>query len=61
MINNSDMFKRVPIVIIDDKALYDYKIKFEKDHFTVEVPMRPNDVLEDRRDNQNGIYFIMMK
>ena len=61
MINNSDMFKRVPIVIIDDKALYDYKIKFEKDHFTVEVPMRPNDVLEDRRDNQNGIYFTEHK
>ena len=61
MINNSEVFRKVPVIIIDDKALYDYKIKFEKDHFTVEVPVSPSFVLEDRRDNQNGIYFTEHK
>ena len=58
---NSEALSEGIATLIDDKALYDYKIKFEKDHFTVEVPVSPSFVLEDRRDNQNGIYFTEHK
>ena len=61
MINNSNIFKKIPIVIIDDMALYDYKIKFEKDHFTVEVPVDPSFVIRNRNDNQTGVYYVEHK
>lgn len=56
MISN-DIFKKIPIVIIDDMALYEYKIKFEKDHFRVEVPVDSSFVVENRSDDQYGIYY----
>lgn len=56
MISNN-VFKKIPIVIIDNMTLYDYKIKFKKDHFRVEVPVDSSFVIESRNDANKGVYY----
>lgn len=73
MINNRDIFKKLPFLLIDDMPLYDYKIKFFKDHFRAEIPTAPgltllkynndnnNETIVSRSDSSPGIYYSKHK
>lgn len=50
MVNNQDIFAKIPVVIIDDKVIWDYSISITKDCTTFTLPFRRNFVLEDGRN-----------
>ncbi len=50
MVYNPDIFFKIPIVIIDDKVIWDYKIAVKKDCTTFTLPFKKNFVLEDGRN-----------
>lgn len=50
MVYNPDIFLKIPIVIIDDKVIWDYKIRVTKDCTTFTLPYRRNFVIKDERD-----------
>lgn len=50
MINHQEIFGKIPVVIIDDKVIWDYTIRVTKDCTTFTLPFRRNFVLEDGRN-----------
>lgn len=50
MMDNPDIFTKIPIVIIDDQVIWDYKMKITKDDTIFVLPFKRNFVLEDERD-----------
>lgn len=59
MVYHTDIFNKVPIVIIDDKVIWDYKIRVKKDSTTFTLPFRRNFVLEDERNaSTDDIIYI---
>mgnify|MGYP004650773113 CR=1 FL=1 len=50
MIYNPHIFFKIPIVIIDDKLIWDYKIKVTKDCTTFTLPFKKSFVLENARN-----------
>ena len=51
MIYNPHIFFKIPIVIIDDKLIWDYKIKVTKDCTTFTLPFKKSFVLENARNH----------
>lgn len=52
MIANPDIFYKIPIVIIDDKVIWDYTIRVTKDCTSFTLPFRRNFVLKDERNEE---------
>lgn len=49
MIWNPDIFTKIPIVIIDDKVIWDYKLQIKKDTATFTLPFKRQFVIKDER------------
>lgn len=50
IIDNPDIFMKVPIIMIDDQAIWDYKLKITKDVTTIILPFKRNFVISPKRN-----------
>ena len=50
VLNNPSIFKKVPIIIIDDQVLWDYRLRVTKDVTNIVLPFKRNFVIEDKRN-----------
>ena len=59
MISNVSIFHRIPIVMIDDKLIFDYKLISKKDSTTFILPFKRDFVIENPRntDTDDIIYI----
>ena len=51
MIYNPHIFYKIPLVIIDDKVIYDYKVRIHVDSTEFTLPFKRNFVLEEHRNS----------
>lgn len=51
---NPHIFSKIPVVIIDDKVIWDYQIKVSEECTTFTLPFRRNFVLKDERNPDTG-------
>ena len=58
LVENPDIFQKIPIVIIDDKVIWDYEIKITKDGATFKLPYRWDFVYEKLRNPKNGNDYV---
>lgn len=54
LVNNPDIFLKMPIIIIDDKVIWDYKIRVSVDTTTFILPFKTSFVLEEYRNETGG-------
>ena len=59
MANHPEIFSQIPIVIIDDKVIWDYKIKATKDYTRFKLPFRRRFVLKDERNPVTDEYIYV--
>ena len=57
-VENPDIFQKIPIVIIDDKVIWDYEIRITKDGATFKLPYRWDFVYEQLRNSQNKMDYV---
>ena len=50
VINNPSIFKKVPILVIDNQVLWDYRLRVTKDVTNIILPFKRNFVIEDKRN-----------
>ena len=50
MVNNPDIFSKIPIIIVDDQCLWDYKLRVNKKTITVILPFKRDFVINLKRD-----------
>lgn len=50
VIDHPEIFMKLPVVIIDDQVIWDYKIKITKDCTSFILPFKRNFVIEDKRN-----------
>ena len=59
MVYNPDIFLKIPIVIIDDKVIWDYELQIKKDTATFTLPFKRQFVIKDeRKDSNDDITYI---
>lgn len=54
---NSTIFKKIPIVLIDNKVIWDYEIFITKDNTKFRLPFTRDFVLENERDEKGDIIY----
>lgn len=52
MVNHPEIFTKLPIIMIDDKVIYDYKIKGKKGTFTIILPFKRDFVIDLKRNQE---------
>ena len=58
LVENPDIFEKIPIVIIDDKVIWDYEIRITKDGATFKLPYRWEFVYEQMRNSKNKMDYV---
>lgn len=53
IMSNPDIFLKIPIIIIDDQVIWDYKMKVTKDCTTFILPFRRQFVVDNNRNPEN--------
>lgn len=51
LVNNPKIFNKMPIILIDDMAIWDYQIFSSKDSTTIKLPFKRQFVFYDERNN----------
>ena len=50
VIDHPEIFTKIPIIMIDDQVIWDYRLKIEKDSTTIVLPFKRNFVIADKRN-----------
>ena len=58
MVNNPNIFLKLPIIIIDNQAIWDYKIQANNGSFTIILPFKQNFVLDKRCDGDTDTSYL---
>ena len=62
MVNNPDIFYKVPIILIDDQVIYDYKLLVEHHTTHITLPFKETFVVEPERDPEtDDIIYVEHK
>ena len=52
MINNKNIFKKIPIIIVDSQCIWDYKIKINNKYATIILPFNRDFVINKKRHDE---------
>lgn len=59
MVDNPNIFHKLPIILIDDSAIWDYKINLQNNTFTISLPFDKEFVLHPyRNENTNDLVYV---
>ena len=58
MCNNPDMFNKIPVIMIDGKAIWDYTIQGRNGNFTIVLPFDKSFVLRPSKDSVDEIEYL---
>lgn len=59
MADHPEIFDKIPIIIIDDKVIWDYTIRITKDDTRFKLPFRRQFVLSDKRNPKTDDYIYI--
>ena len=54
MVNNPTIFYKIPLLVIDDQTIYDYKLKAEHSTFQIILPFGESFVISKKRNKETG-------
>ena len=61
MVYNPQIFSKIPVIMIDDHVIYDYKIDILKDVIKVILPFKRNFIIKNKRDEKGELIYIKHK